>query len=271
MNDYLTHTKAAFDSASRTFDEDDNSNGILLWMRARAYEVYLKHFQSGDRLLELNSGTGIDAVYLASKGIKVHCTDISTGMLDHLSSKTETLGLSQMISYELKPFDNISQVSGSKFNGAISNFGGLNCIPYFTKLSADISSKLAPDGKFIAVVIGKYCPWEIFYYLLKFKPSIALRRLSSGGLNANLNGEKIRTFYFTPGIFAEYFNKEFTVEKIYSHGLYTPPPYLVNIYNKLKPFVKLLMKFDEITRGFFPFNRFGDHFIVVLKKKPDGN
>ncbi len=270
MNEYLTHTKAAFDSASRTFDEDDKANGILLWMRARAYDIYLKHFKKGDCLLELNSGTGIDAVYLASKGIKVHCTDISTGMLDHLSSKIETLGLSQMISYELKPFDNISEVTGGKFNGAISNFGGLNCIPDFTKLSRDISSKLAPDGKFIAVVIGKYCPWEIFYYLLKFKPSIAFRRLKAGGLDANLNGEKIRTFYFTPSTFAKFFGGEFTVEKIYSHGLYTPPPYLVNIYNKLKPFVKLLMKFDEITRGLFPFNCFGDHFIIVMKKKSAG-
>lgn len=268
MSDYLTHTKAAFDSASRTFDKDDNANGILLWMRARAYDIYLKYFKKGDRLLELNCGTGIDAVYLVSKDIKVHCTDISTGMLEHLSNKINSLGLDKMISCELKPFEKISEVSGSDFNGAISNFGGLNCIPDFTSLSKDVSSKLAPGGRFIAVVIGKYCPWEIFYYLLKLRPSVAFRRLKPGGLDANLNGEKIRTFYFTPASFAKDFEKEFTIEKIYSHGMYTPPPYLVNIYNTLSPFVKFLMKLDELTRGLFPFNRFGDHFIIVLKKKP---
>jgi hypothetical protein len=157
-------------------------------------------------------------------------------------------------------------VNGSGFDGVISNFGGLNCIPEFTKLSRDLAAKLKPGGKFIAVVIGRLCPWETFFYSLKLQFKTAFRRFSKNGVDANLNGETIRTFYFTPHRFAKDFKKEFEVEKIYSHGAFTPPPYLVNIYNKLTPLVKIMMKLDELTRGIFPFNRFGDHFIIVLKK-----
>ena len=64
-----------------------------------------------------------------------------------------------------------------------------------------------------------------------------------------------------------YFKNEFVIEKIYSHGLYTPPPYLSGVYNKLKPVVKVLMKIDEIIKGVYPLNRFGDHFIIIMRKK----
>lgn len=269
MTQYLEDTKKAFDSASVTFDEDDSSNAILQWMRHEAYRVYFDNFKGGDKLLELNSGTGIDAFYLAARGIYVHATDISTGMINALRQKlsVDNIGSRNITGADVLSFDEISNVSGGGFDGVISNFGGLNCIPAFTKLSGDLAAKLKPGGKFIAVVIGRLCPWETFFYLLKFKFKTAFRRFSKAGVDANLNGETIRTFYFTPRRFAKDFQKEFEVEKIYSHGAFTPPPYLVNIYNRLSPIVKIFMKLDEITRGLFPFNRFGDHFIIVLKKK----
>ena len=268
MKEYLADTKKAFDSASVTFDEDDRGNAILQWMRSQAYKVYLENFADGDKLLELNSGTGIDAFYLASKGIGVYATDISTGMIGVIRQKlaAQNEASENLLGAEVLSFDDISGVNFSGFDGVISNFGGLNCIPDFTKLSHDLSLKLKPGGKFIAVVIGRLCPWETFFYSLKFQFKTAFRRFSKGGVDANLNGETIRTFYFTPARFAKDFEKEFTVEKIYSHGAFTPPPYLVNIYNQLRPVVKVLMKLDEITREIFPFNRFGDHFIIVLRK-----
>lgn len=267
MNDYLQHTKAAFDSAAGSFDEDDYKNGILQWMRRAAYKVYLKSFKKGDRLLELNSGTGIDAVFLAGQGIKIYATDISSKMIEAMETKVKSAGLDNMIKYEVKSFDEISEIPEDNFDGVISNFGGLNCVNDFTKLEMDLHKKLKPGGKFIAVVINKICPWEIFYYLLKFNPRVALRRFNKNGADASLNSEKIRTFYFTPKQFAKYFGPHFKTEKIYSHGYFTPPPYLAGIYNKLTPVVKALMKADELTKSLFPFNRFGDHFIIVMSKR----
>ena len=267
MTDYLENTKSAFDSAAASFDEDDMQNGILQWMRKVVYRVYLDNFPKNSKLLELNAGTGIDAVFLSRHDIKVLATDISPKMLAVLDEKIKKNSLENKIRTMLKPFGEINEIEENDFDGIISNFGGLNCIPDFTKLSTDLYHKLKPGGKFIAVVINKICPWEIFYYLLKFDKKIAFRRFTKGGLDASLNGEKIRTFYFTPKEFAKYFKNEFVREKIYSHGLYTPPPYLLGIYNKLKPIVKAFMKIDEITKGIFPFNRFGDHFIIVMRKK----
>ncbi|MBK8550882.1 MAG: hypothetical protein IPL53_07385 [Ignavibacteria bacterium] len=57
------------------------------------------------------------------------------------------------------------------------------------------------------------------------------------------------------------------MEKVYSLGLFTPSPYMYGIYDKAKPLVKFLMKIDDISNKHFPFNRAGDHFVIVLKRK----
>jgi ubiquinone/menaquinone biosynthesis C-methylase UbiE len=267
MNDYLQKTKEAFDSSAKTFDEEDLKNPVLQWMRSVIYGIYLNNFKKGDRLLELNSGTGIDAVFLAGRGIKVCATDISPKMIEMLEEKVKSMGLNGEIKYAVKSFDQISEVEEDNFDGIISNFGGLNCTGNFSKLSNDLCAKLKPGGKIIAAVINKFCLWEIFFYLLKLKPKTAFRRLSKKGIEANLNGGRIRTFYFTPKEFAGFFEQEFKVEKIYSHGCFTPPPYLTGFYKRLKTITKILMKIDELAKGMFPFNRLGDHFIIIMNKR----
>ena len=267
MEDYLIHTKDSFNKISDSFDEEDNQNAILQWMRNTVYEIYLSYFKKGDKLLELNAGTGIDAVYLASKGIKILATDISDEMISKLKEKIIKLKLQEMIGVETLSFGEINNIDQKGFDGAISNFGGLNCINDFEKLSESLGERIKSGGKFIAVVMNSFCPWEIFYYLLKLDPANAFRRFNKEGIEANLSEFKIKSFYFFPGEFADRFSKYFEIEKIYSHGLFTPPPYMFGIYNRAKPLVKTFMKLDNFTKGIFPLNLAGDHFIIVLKRR----
>jgi hypothetical protein len=103
--------------------------------------------------------------------------------------------------------------------------------------------------------------------MIKLRPGEAFRRFRKDGIMADLNGGKVLTYYFTPGDFSGRFSDNFVREKIYTLGYLTPPPYLIGIYLRLKPLVKLWMKLDEIIKGIFPFSRFGDHFIIVMRKK----
>ncbi len=267
MEDYLIHTKDSFNKISDSFDEEDRENAILQWMRNTVYEVYLSYFKKGDRLLELNAGTGIDAVYLASKGINVLATDISNEMLGRLKDKIEKKNLQELITVENLSFDEIDKIPEKKFDGAISNFGGLNCINNFDSLSESLGERIKAGGKFIAVVMNSFCPWEIFYYLLKLDQANAFRRFNRDGIEAGLSEFKIKSFYFSPEEFAVRFEKYFEKERIYSHGLFTPPPYMFGIYDRAKPLVKAMMKMDNFTKGIFPLNRAGDHFIIVLKRR----
>lgn len=268
-------TKSAFDAIAADYDARDNQNPILQWMRSLVHRVYLKYIPKGSSILELNAGTGVDAVFLAENGYQVLATDLSEKMIGIIQSKSKSLpaetnvqaGEKAKIEAKTLSFDEISTINENNFDAVVSNFGGLNCINDFSKLSNDLAAKLKPNGLFIAVVMNKICPWEIFYYIVTLKFGEGFRRFKKQGIMAELNGEKVLTYYFTPGEFTAAFSRNFTKVKLFSLGLKTPPPYLLGIYNRLKPLVKLWMKLDEIFMGLPILNQMGDHFIIVMRKK----
>ncbi|MGH2576045.1 MAG: class I SAM-dependent methyltransferase [Ignavibacteria bacterium] len=266
MDNYLEHTEVSFDKIASEYDLADKANEIVQWMREVVHEVYLNNFKSGDELLEVNAGTGIDALFLANNGMKVYATDISERMIEILKSKVGEAS-NRMLGAEKISFSEIHQIQRKDFDGVISNFGGLNCINDFSKLSGDLALKIKRGGKFVAVVMNKVCPWEILYYSLKLDFKEAFRRFNKGGIDASLSTERVRTFYYTPKQFGKFFDEHFKIQRIFTLGFLTPSPYLLGIYERFIPFVKLLMKLDEIIKGIFPLNRFGDHFIIVMNRK----
>ena len=266
--DFLAHTKESFNKIADAFDEQDKANPIIGWMRDIVHDVYLKHFKAGDSLLELNSGTGIDAVFLAGKGISVFATDISPKMQSYLLEKiNKNPELSNKITARPYSFYEIDKVDKNDFDGVISNFGGLNCISDFTKLRDDLNDKIKPGGLFIAAVMNKFCPWEILYFSLKLNFKKAFRRFNKEGIDGAIDDEFVKTFYFLPMEFGRKFEPYFKIKKIYTLGLYTPSPYMQGLYKRIGLLIRLWMKIDELIKGIYPFNRMGDHFIIVMEKR----
>lgn len=262
----LENTIEAFDKASLIYDESERDNPILRWMRRQVYEVCYKYFNKGDYLLELNCGTGIDALNLAMMNKnKIFATDASSGMIDILNEKLNAYNLP--VETGVYNFNEIGRLTLSNvFDGVLSNFGGLNCISEFSELSESLSH-IKKDGIFISVVMNKICPWEIIYYILKRKGKEAFRRFNKNGIMADLYGKKVLTYYYTPKKFAGHFKKHFNIVKIYSLGNFTPAPYMKRLYRDFTNFSTLMMMLDQSTHGRFPFNRIGDHFILVMKRK----
>lgn len=263
----LIHTKDAFDAIARDYDTYDNKNEILAWMRNVVHKVYVNTLKPGSKILELNCGTGIDALFFAHNNMQVYATDISPRMISIVNDKIKSSGAKNIIGAEALSFSEINKVNEAGFDAVVSNFGGLNCINDFNKLSESLHSKLKPGGKFIVIVMNRYCPWEILYYILRLDFRNAFRRFKKTGVYADLSGEKVMTYYFSPSEFARQFSRHFIKEKIYTLGYFTPPPYLTGFYRRVKPLVKFWMMLDETFKGIFPISRFGDHFIIIFSVK----
>ncbi len=77
----------AFSRQSVNFDEADYNNPILKWMRTRVRGHVLNLWKPGERVLELNAGTGLDSIFFAEKGFYIHATDNAPGMLHVLNKK----------------------------------------------------------------------------------------------------------------------------------------------------------------------------------------
>src|SRR5579872_5892476 len=111
-NDCTRTVDQAFSKQASHFDEDDISNPILQQWRQQVYAHVDQFIKPNSRILELNAGTGIDAVHFARSGHRVHATDLSTGMIATLNKKVAQLSLHDEISVQQISFQNLAEVNG---------------------------------------------------------------------------------------------------------------------------------------------------------------
>ncbi|HOP42873.1 MAG TPA: hypothetical protein PLA11_05085, partial [Flavobacteriales bacterium] len=77
----------AFSQQAPVFDAIDRENALIGRMRAIVRKAALRHMRPGERLLELNAGTGIDSLFFAQQGLDVLATDAAPGMLAQLEAR----------------------------------------------------------------------------------------------------------------------------------------------------------------------------------------
>lgn len=254
----------AFTRQSSNYDQYEEGNHILKWMRQQVRNHALEFLKPGDKILELNSGTGIDAEFFAEKGFRIHCTDLSDGMVDQMNKKFSSEKYSDKVTIQQCSFIELDKVGDKKFDFIFSNFGGLNCIPDLNEVTKIFPSLLNNKGKVCLVIMPPVCPWEIVQCVRgKFK--FAFRRLNKNGTLANIEGIIFTTFYFTPGDVMKALGKNFKLQKLEGLAVFTPIPQMTNFSKKFPRLIKALNKLDEKFAGLFPLNRIGDHFILTAK------
>jgi ubiquinone/menaquinone biosynthesis C-methylase UbiE len=256
--------KAAFSLQSEIFDDYEEQNEILKWMRSVTREHVLKNLKRGDKILELNAGTGLDAVYFASKGFNVHAIDISEGMIEKLKFKVNALELQNKVTCELLSFTELHELTGRSFDYIFSNFGGLNCVDNLAKVTRHFKHILNPGGRVTFVIMPRVCPWEIAL-MLKGNFRTAFRRLHQGGVNANIEGVKFWTYYHGLHDVKKALGKDFRL--IESRGLasLSPPPYMENFPRRYSKLYHYLANLDDRVSRYFPLNRWADHIITTFE------
>ncbi len=256
----------AFSKQSHHYDKDDEENIILQWMRKVVRGHVLNYLKKGDRILELNAGTGLDALYFSSRGHTVHATDLAEGMVSAINEKISKANAVQKLSCEQCSYTELNKIKQPPFNYVFSNFGGLNCIPDLMEVIKHLPLLLAPGAYVTFVVMPPVCPWEMSFMLRgNFKG--AFRRFNKGGVKAHLEGEYFQTYYFTPSEVVKAFGKDF--KKISLQGLasISPPPHNIKFQQKFPRAYSKLTKVDEKLSFVYPFNSWADHFILTMQYK----
>jgi len=260
----------SFDIAATTYDSNFTESAIGKLQRRRVLH-FLQHSLPNQslKILEINCGTGEDALWLAGKGHLVIATDISEHMIATARKKIAEENLDSFVTAARLSFDELAaHFTDEKFDLIFSDFGGLNCISEIElkKLAEDFSSLLKLNGKLIAVVMGRKCWWERFYFLVKGNFKEAFRRNSKEKVEARIEKEIISTWYYSPKEFRKIFKEHFTFRRMRPVGLFVPPSYL-NCFFEDKKF--LLSIFNALEK-LFPLSflsNYADHFYIELKKR----
>jgi ubiquinone/menaquinone biosynthesis C-methylase UbiE len=206
---------AAFDSVAATYDRVWTATAIGRAQREQVWRYVDPLFSPGDRLLDIGCGTGEDAAHFAQRGITVHATDASPEMIRVASRRG---GFTTAVT---RAEDIVGE--GGTYDGAISNFGALNCVEDLHAVASRLFAVTRPGGRVAICAIGRFCLWETLYYGIRLQFGKALRRVRYRSLVSSIG---VRVHYRTVAELRAAFAPQFRCERWMGIGLLVPPSYV---------------------------------------------
>jgi ubiquinone/menaquinone biosynthesis C-methylase UbiE len=259
---------AAFSKQARGFDEYDSRNSIIQYKRQRVRTHVQSFLTPGSNILELNSGTGEDAIWFAKLGHHVHATDVSMGMQEVMVQKLAGHPVANQISYELCSFTRLDQLKNrGPYDIIFSNSAGLNCTGNLHKVLQSLTPLLKPGGVVTMVILPEFCLWETLL-VFKGKFKTATRRFfSRKGVTAHIEGEYFTCWYYNPAYVVEHTKKEFEIMQVEGLCTLVPPSYLEDFPKKYPRIFNFLKKKEEKLKFRWPWKNIGDYYIISLRKR----
>ncbi len=256
-----------FDIASNQYDNTFTFSNIGKAQRSRVFKYINPIISTGEKLsiLEINCGTGEDAIHFAKLGHQVIATDISEGMINIAKSKKHP----KNVIFKTQDINTITeQLFDRKFDFIFSNFGGVNCLskPQLDAFLKKAISLQKPNGKLVIVLMPKQCLWEQFYFSLKGDLKKAKRRNTNKSILANVDGVSVPTWYYNPKDIVFLTKSLYQLNSIKPIGISIPPSYLENSFLAKKPTLNILKGIDSILTGSY-WAKYADHFLIELTKK----
>ena len=267
---YTEHERLAaeaFNKQSAVFDKIYAENVIVDYKRKRVREHVLNFLSPGSRILELNAGTGEDAIFFAQLGHSVHATDIAEDMQNRLRLKLQQHNLSDVVSTELCSFTALGNLhQKGPYDLIFSNLAGLNCTPDLGIVLQSLHPLLKPGGIATMVIMPRVCLWET---MLAFKGNFktAFRRLrSKKGTPAHIEGVHFLCWYYHPKFLVQQLRGKLELLKLEGLCTIVPPSYFERFPHKHPGLLKRLQKWEGKLKDKWPWKYTGDYYIISFRK-----
>ena len=261
-------TASAFSKQALVFDEYDAGNTIIHYKRQRVRTHVLTLLAPGSSILELNAGTGTDAIFFAQQGHRVHATDIAEGMQARLREKVTTQGLDGRITTEVRSFTDLANLrQKGPYDLIFSNFAGLNCTQHLDKVLQSFAPLVKPGGLVTLVILPPFSAWETAM-LFRGKFRTALRRPLSGrkGAPAHVEGVHFRCWYYAPAYVRKALKGSFQQVKLEGLCTIVPPSYIEHFAEKHPVAWNFLRAKENKYRTAWPWRSIGDYYIISFRK-----
>jgi len=257
-----------FDAVAARYDAEFTRTRLGRWLRAAVWEFLGASFAAGQRVLEVGCGTGEDAVWLASRGVRVVATDAAPGMLEVARRKAEAAGVAERVRIEpldLTEPDALRWGSGA-FDGAFSSFGALNCVARRRPVAAVLARWVRPGGRVVLVVMGPLCPWEMAWHLLHGEMRTAFRRFHAGAPVRVGDGPTVRIWYPSPRRLRTEFSPHFRLLETSGIGVVLPTSALCGVVERRPRLFAVLARLEARVARRFPAPWMSDHCLLVLER-----
>lgn len=194
------------------------------WMRRALWQHYADVFRPGDRVLDVACGTGLDAVFLARRGMHVTAIDISEGMIERLQARVMAEGLGESISAHTLDVADLSSLPPQSFDGITSAFAGLNTVPDLQRFARSAAYLLRPGGHAVLHLLNRFSLWEWLLFALHGDWRAARGVGRSSEREFTIGGLPVRHNLYRPlPLYHSVFAGSFNLARAYSLGSLRPP------------------------------------------------
>ena len=255
-SDRIERGRSPFDGVAAKYDAGFGGWPASRLFRFRLIDRIERSVPRGSRLLDVGSGSGEDAVWLASLGFKVVGIDPSEGMVEVARAKAvRTDSAARFERADLQTF-----TTDQIFDSVYSDFGAMNCVPV-GKWAEPLSRLVRPGGKVFLVLMGRR-PLPEF---LRAGPSAWKRRREPEAPVGE--GRSIPVSYPGPGEIEASLGSAFRVERTETFGALVPPPGMAAWPRRNPILFGLLAAMELIVSRRRALCSFSDHFLIELTRR----
>ena len=256
----------AFDNVAAIFDETFE-NEITKHFREKIYHLVESLAGVGSSILDINCGTGIDALALVRRGYNVLGIDVAPKMIELANVKAVREKVSAL-KFLHGSFEQITDKTDNSYDLVLSNFGGLNCVERLASTANQVALVTKPGGYFVATVMPPVCLWDIVSGLARFNIHAAFRRLSKNAAATGFRGKTFTVYYHTLNQLLSAFSPWFEPKQVLGLNIISPPPHATTFLRQYKKLSRWLENCDRVFASMPGLRATGDHYLVVLRRKP---
>lgn len=277
----LSEPRSPFCAVAGEYDRKFTHQPLGVSKRRLVHEYLAPLLSPESRVLELNCGTGEDAVILSAEVASILSTDASGEMIRVAREKAEGSELppreGNSPRFAVATIENIASgasdvveeelATRGPFDVVFSNFDGFNCVEQHDRIAIGLLRTLRPGGHLILVFMTRHPLLEKVRDLLRgrFGRVVAGRGGESGGMVPIGSGNTIRTWFpSVRGIERAFMRAGFIPRDRRAIGLFLPPTTMNDFYGRHRRIFDLLERLERPLAGLPVLNRCGDHVLLHL-------
>ena len=241
-----------FDLLAADYDRTWTNTGAGRLQRDAVWRHLLPLFHSGNTVLDLGCGTGEDALHLARLGLRVSAIDASPAMV--------RIAQSRGVSAEIGSIERIHTLDGV-FDGVISNFGALNCVPQLSALRSPLARLIRPGGYLAICLMGRFCLGESLHFIRKFEFRKAARRWKGQTYAKRLD---LPVYYPSANTVLRALTADFRLVSRAGIGLAVPPSGIANLSPAS---LRARGRFDARAAAWPILRAMADHQLFIFRRR----
>jgi SAM-dependent methyltransferase len=285
-----TGSPGAFDPVAEAYDATFSDTELGRRLRLRAWARLDRAFGPGETVLELGCGTGIDAVHLAGRGVRVIATDASPRMLALTDERVVLHHANDLVRTALLDLARVGDRgwadavlaagpggaggevagrgrAGPVLAGAFSDFGAIDCVPDRRRVLAGLADVLRPGSRVILVAMTPICPWEIAWHLAHGEVRAAARRWRAGAVASLGRGATTRVWYPSAARVAHEAAPWFAATRAEGIGVALPPAGLATAMERRPGLLRSLTPLERLLGPSALGARLSDHWLLELVRR----